>query len=174
MKKYIPNILTFIRIISVIVGMILLLNNKYEIGIIILIMGTITDFFDGMLARKFNAVSVFGAKLDQISDKLFSLLTFIILIILGNKFLILNLIVEGIFTILSIIGIIKRKHWTETIKIGKIKTALLFFTISISLLLIKFKFLNIPFIIVWLITSLYQIYSNILIISKSINNVERK
>lgn len=178
MKKQIPNMLTSFRIISVIIGSILLLNNKYDLGLTILIIGTLTDFFDGMLARKLNAVSVFGAKLDQVSDKLFSILTCITLIILGNKYLILNLALELLFSIIIIIKSKKEKHWAESIKEGKIKTALLFITIVLALALLKIKVLFIPFIFIWIITTIFQLYSNTIIIkkfgTKNINNMVKK
>lgn len=166
MKKQIPNILTSFRIVSVIVGSIFLLKDKYELGITVLTIGAITDFFDGMLARKLDAMSVLGAKLDQVSDKLFSILTCVTLIILGNKFLILNLTLEFIFAIIISIRLVKEKHWAESTIEGKIKTAILFFTIVVALALIKFKILLMPFIVIWIIVSIYQLYSNIVILKK--------
>ena len=43
-------------------------NN--EIFILLILLGGLTDFFDGYLARKYNYESVFGAKLDPLADKI--------------------------------------------------------------------------------------------------------
>ena len=40
-----------------------------HLGNILLTIAALSDFFDGYLARKLNATSVFGGKLDQLSDK---------------------------------------------------------------------------------------------------------
>ncbi len=161
MKKHIPNILTISRIISVVVGAYLLLNDKFDLAIIVLIFGATTDFFDGKLARKFNAMSSLGFKLDQISDKLFTFVIGAVLVILGNKFLLISIIIEFIFSSFISLLTYKSKNWGESKKEGKIKIALIFFMITMALLLIKFDILLIPFIIVWIITLLVQLYANI-------------
>lgn len=161
MKKHIPNILTISRIISAVVGSFLLLNDKFDLAIIVLICGAATDFFDGKLARKFNAQSVLGYKLDQLSDKLFTFAIGTVLVILGNKFLLISIIIEFIFSIIISYLTYKTKKWGESKKEGKIKIALMFFMITLAILLIKFDILLIPFIIVWIITLLVQLYANI-------------
>ena len=45
-------------------------NGNNDIFILLLLIGGLTDFFDGFLARKFNHQSVLGAKLDPLADKI--------------------------------------------------------------------------------------------------------
>ena len=72
--KNIPNYLTIIRIlvIPIIVLSFYLENSKlaHQIGAVSFIFASITDFFDGYIARKFNIVSNFGELFDPIADKL--------------------------------------------------------------------------------------------------------
>ena len=81
MKKYIPNFLTIIRILLVPVFAILMtseIKNAYTYSLLILLIACFTDYLDGKLARKFNAVSKFGLFMDPLADKLLVLATFII------------------------------------------------------------------------------------------------
>jgi len=72
--KNIPNYLTIgrIAVIPVIIMTFYLDNSKlaHRIGAILFILASITDFFDGYIARKFNLVSSFGRMFDPIADKL--------------------------------------------------------------------------------------------------------
>jgi CDP-diacylglycerol--glycerol-3-phosphate 3-phosphatidyltransferase len=72
--KNIPNYLTIIRIlvIPVIVLSFYLENSKFahQLGAILFIFASVTDFFDGYIARRFNIVSNFGELFDPIADKL--------------------------------------------------------------------------------------------------------
>ncbi len=162
--KQIPNMFTISRIILVIISFIILLNNNYTLGIILLAIAALTDFFDGYFARKLNAKSDIGAKLDQLSDKLFSILICLALIILGNNYLMLTLFIELIFSIIVSIQSLKLNEWRESTKQGKIKITLIFVTILIGTLILKIQSLNILFITVWAITIIYQLYANFKIV----------
>lgn len=69
--KNLPNILTLGRIalLPVIIG--LLFVDQMIIALGLYIIASLTDFFDGYLARKLNVVSDFGTFLDPIADKIF-------------------------------------------------------------------------------------------------------
>jgi len=64
--KYIPNILSTIRLISVIP---LLFLTPFELPfMMIYVVAGVSDMIDGPIARKFAVTSEFGAKLDSIAD----------------------------------------------------------------------------------------------------------
>jgi len=68
-----PNILTLIRIalIPVIIALILLENSSARWWALALFsIAAITDYFDGMIARKMDLISPLGRMLDPIADKL--------------------------------------------------------------------------------------------------------
>ncbi len=160
MKKHIPNLFTMSRIILVIISSYLLINKYIDIAIILLTIAALTDFFDGYFARKFDAKSALGIKLDQLSDKLFSFLICVSLILLGNNFLILTLLIEVIFSIIVSIQTFKIKEWREATKYGKFKITFVFITIIMGVVILKFKELKLIFIIIWAITLIIQLLAN--------------
>ena len=70
MKKYIPNILTSLRIIAIPFIIYLGITNHYKTLIVLAALIAFTDFLDGFLARKWEVTSLLGANLDAIADKL--------------------------------------------------------------------------------------------------------
>lgn len=156
------NKITFSRIVLSIVIMILLLfpfeglgidlptylingtiyvELKYIIAGIIFIIASLTDFFDGRVARKYNMVTDFGKMIDAISDKM---LTNSLLIILASDGMI-SPVIAVIFIVRDIaVDSIKMVVGTKgkavaAIGIAKLKTATLMFGLVFTL------FYNLPF-----------------------------
>lgn len=67
----IPNVISFIRLLTVPVFFWLLVIGHDGPALIILIVATTSDFIDGLIARKFNQVTRLGMYLDPMSDRLF-------------------------------------------------------------------------------------------------------
>ena len=68
-----PTIINGLTITRIILGLpvIIALNtNKYDFFILLIIVGGLTDFLDGYLARKYKLQSALGAKLDPLADKI--------------------------------------------------------------------------------------------------------
>jgi len=81
-KKNIPNIITVFRgiITLVIAGLFLSeLENRFLIILIFFLVGSISDWADGYLSRKWNVVSDFGKMFDPIFDKIFTLMFYFFL-----------------------------------------------------------------------------------------------
>jgi CDP-diacylglycerol--glycerol-3-phosphate 3-phosphatidyltransferase len=69
----ISNMLSMFRVVLVIpVGYLLLHENtQYHIyALIVIVIASLTDLFDGMIARKMNQVTEFGKMIDPIADKI--------------------------------------------------------------------------------------------------------
>ena len=64
------NALTISRILLGLPIVFALENGNNDIFIILVLIGGLTDFFDGYFARKYNHESVIGAKLDPLADKI--------------------------------------------------------------------------------------------------------
>ena len=72
-----PNGLTLIRIILVIPLIIFLEFNNLHIVWFLIILGGITDYLDGYLAKKLNIRTKFGAIIDPLADKIFFIIPFL-------------------------------------------------------------------------------------------------
>jgi len=75
-----PNILTISRIVLLPVLIILIFSDSNLtnfLSIVLFIMMSITDYLDGLIARKTKNTSNFGKMLDPIADKLFVVLILI-------------------------------------------------------------------------------------------------
>jgi CDP-diacylglycerol--glycerol-3-phosphate 3-phosphatidyltransferase len=81
-----PNALTLLRIFLV-PFLVVVLLTKFEgreiVGLLIFLVATATDFFDGWLARRRSQVTTLGTLLDPIADKLLISGAFVSLVELG-------------------------------------------------------------------------------------------
>ena len=142
------NLLTLSRIfIAIIIFGLLMLNNYYVLAFVLFFVAGLTDYFDGFLARKYNASSQMGEILDPIADKILIIFLFFGLALNLSSYLI------GFAGAL----IITREIWvsalrdynsrnnnsnaTKVIYIAKIKTTIQILTISIYLFALAFNFM---------------------------------
>lgn len=82
--KMIPNLLTTLRILLLIPIIYALLAAKYNLAFYLFLIAALSDCFDGLLARRFQWTSRYGAMADPIADKLLLMSSFITLAFLGN------------------------------------------------------------------------------------------
>ncbi len=73
-KYSIPNILTYIRLVTPFIAIPVALTGNFLIALLIGVIGSFTDLFDGICARKFDATSEYGRVLDAFTDKSFAIL----------------------------------------------------------------------------------------------------
>ena len=72
------NLLTVSRIFSaLLIFLLLTFESNYLAALVLFIFAGLTDYLDGYLARKYNAVSELGEILDPIADKI--LIVFILI-----------------------------------------------------------------------------------------------
>ena len=79
MLRYLPNGLTFLRLLLAVPLGILILGGDYSSALIVGLLAGITDALDGFFARRLNAFSRFGAAIDPIADKTLITVTFLCL-----------------------------------------------------------------------------------------------
>ena len=139
-----PNYLTILRVllIPVVIGLLLLSDSdalwlekhKSNLGWAagwIFTLASITDFFDGYIARKRNIVTVFGSFLDPIADKFLTVSSLIMLQSLGrlSAIIVIFLVIREMYmTSLRLLAM------NEGVKVpvsnmGKWKTAMMMFGI---------------------------------------------
>lgn len=67
----VPNLLSFLRLALVPVFLALIIQGNDALALLILVISSVTDFLDGLIARTFKQVSRLGQLLDPAADRLF-------------------------------------------------------------------------------------------------------
>jgi len=131
-KKNLPNVITSIRFLLALSIPFMYLEGYKLVSIVIFIIASISDAIDGYLARKWNVVSNYGKIVDPFADKVLSIGVMILIVIKINQLVYIPLILELIIIIIGLYGY-KNIKQIDIEKVGKVKTAVLFPTIAISL-----------------------------------------
>jgi cardiolipin synthase len=79
MLHYLPNSLTILRLLLALPLGVLILRENYHWALVAGGVAGLSDAFDGVLARRLNAVSRLGAILDPVADKALITVTFLCL-----------------------------------------------------------------------------------------------
>ncbi len=77
MLQYLPNGLTFLRLLLAAPLGLLILREQYDLALLTGVVAGVTDALDGFFARRLDAFSRFGAILDPIADKVLITVTFV-------------------------------------------------------------------------------------------------
>ena len=134
------NILTLSRIfIAAIIFVLLMSPDGYLLALVLFFLAGVTDYFDGYLARKYNAVSQLGEILDPIADKILILFVLFGLAINLSSYLI-GFIGAVIITREIWVGALRdfnarngKSDATKVTFLAKIKTSVQLLTLSIYL-----------------------------------------
>ena len=183
--RYIPNFLSFSRIILAPIFVILILVDTFYfkiISILIFFIGSLSDFLDGYLARRFNYVTEIGKFIDPVADKILILSAFFVLNYFYSDHIELWMITvivlrDVIITLFRYVFIKYKKKSMKTSHYGKLKTLLqiivihiiLFFhTIDSNLIysynIFSFNFINTLMIIcvlVTVVTGIHYLFINL-------------
>ena len=146
--KNIPNIISMLRVLIIPLLVFTILSTSKNLNLLALIffvIASLTDYFDGFLARRMSIESDFGRMLDPIADKLLIICTLIALMI--------NETIVGISLIPAFIIISReifisglREYYSSqenNIKInvsylGKLKTAIQMLSLALLILSLSF------------------------------------
>ena len=142
----VPNIITFIRIFLIPIILYLLFSENPNIVLIaglLFIVSSVSDYFDGYLARTLNQSSKLGTLLDPIADKL---LVASVIVVLVDTGVISNIhVVPAIIILLREIAISGLREFLAKLntdmpvsKLAKYKTT--FQMVSLSILIISLGF----------------------------------
>jgi CDP-diacylglycerol--glycerol-3-phosphate 3-phosphatidyltransferase len=134
------NILTLSRILLAAIIFVLIMSpDGYLFALLLFFLAGVTDYFDGYLARKYNAVSQLGEILDPIADKILILFVLFGLAINLSSYLI-GFIGAIIITREIWVGALRdlnarngKSDATKVIFLSKIKTSVQLSTLSIYL-----------------------------------------
>lgn len=145
MKKHIPNILSITRVLLTPVFLYFLLFSNYHhaklLSVLIFTIASVTDAFDGQIARKYGMVTRVGVFLDPLADKVLVLSAFFSFVILGDVHLWMVLIISLRDIIITILRMLMEAKGVTMItsKAGKVKTFLQIIIINVVLLSILLK-----------------------------------
>ena len=156
-NKNIPNYLTISRIIISLIVIVFLLfpfdminvsfpkylidgtviiDVKMVIAAVLFVIASITDFFDGYLARKYNCVSDFGKVTDAIADKI--LVNSLLIILSGQGYIspVIPVVIILRDTVVNTLKMVAGEHGNvvAAIKTGKFKTAFLMIGVTLKLI----------------------------------------
>lgn len=131
--RQIPNIITSSRLIAAPFFIIpAALCKNLLLLVIFVTFFSLTDAFDGFIARKYKLVSELGKDLDAICDKVFAL-SLLIAASIFEPILVINIVAE---VIIAIINIRQKLHGytPKSLMIGKIKTWVLYPLLGLAFL----------------------------------------
>ena len=140
------NFITIARILLAPIIMLFLIFGNYLICVILFFLAGLTDYFDGYLARKYNAESQIGEILDPIADKILVVFLLIGLSVELDSYLIAflsSLIIAREVWIAALRDYSSRKNISDKTKVtylAKIKTSLQLFSIGSYLLALTISF----------------------------------
>jgi cardiolipin synthase len=81
--KHVPNLLSLARLALAPYVFVLLVRREYRTVLVLFAIAGLTDFLDGLAARKFGSISRLGAILDPVADKVLLSGTFLTLALTG-------------------------------------------------------------------------------------------
>ncbi len=163
--KFFVNFLSAFRIAAAFAIIPTLMFGLYWTTFILFLLGALSDWFDGFLARKYNVCTKLGGVMDHIGDKLLVVNTLIMLTVMTPVWFIVVPVILMIARELYISGL---REFLGTQKIempvpkarfsmGKIKTTLQMITITAFLLLFAISTMIVNTdsrLVMWLVTVL--------------------
>jgi len=109
---------------------------NYYFASLLFVLASVTDFFDGFIAREWNQMTMLGAILDPLADKMLTLAAFLGLMMIGEAsawaiyiIIIRELFITGIRTVAVSKGLDIKASWA-----GKVKTVAQMFPIGFLLM----------------------------------------
>ena len=139
--RFFPNFLSFSRIFIVPFIIILIIKNTFFTKILSLVLffiGSVTDFLDGYIARKYNLKSNLGTYIDPLADKILVIVTLCLLSFFYPDqipiWMIAVIFSRDMFIMIYRRFLISKNRILNTSRYAKLKT--LFQIISIHIILI--------------------------------------
>lgn len=135
------NCLTLFRILTIPIFLEFLAYHFYREALMVFILGGVTDFLDGFIARKMKQQTALGAYLDPVADKLLVITSFIMLAAIEGipMWLAVVVIVRDILILIGfaiIYLLVEERLQVQPSVIGKWSTTLQLLTLGVALALL--------------------------------------
>ena len=125
-----PNVLTLLRLLAIPVVLLLLFAQRDVAAVTVFVLAAITDFLDGMIARRWGGASYLGTVLDPVADRLMLSSVAVVLTIRG----ILPFPVVAILVgrdVFALVGSLAFRGKIRVNKVGKAATAVLMASVAV-------------------------------------------
>jgi CDP-diacylglycerol--glycerol-3-phosphate 3-phosphatidyltransferase len=139
--NYFIQFLTYFRIfIAPVIFILITLYGAYEWALILFLLASISDYWDGFLARKYNLESMIGEVIDPIADKILTMFLIIALCIeLSSIFIgmVGGMMLAREFWVAALRDLNARQGTSDSTKVtflAKFKTSIQLFTFSFYLI----------------------------------------
>ncbi|MGV8876648.1 MAG: CDP-alcohol phosphatidyltransferase family protein [Rhodoglobus sp.] len=133
----VPNVLSLLRLALVPLFLYLIISAQDALALVVLVISSVSDYLDGVIARRFNQITRLGQLLDPAADRLF---IFVALIGLAVRDVIpwwLFVVIVAREIMLAILGIVAASQGFGPLPVhhlGKVATAALFFALPMLML----------------------------------------
>ncbi|MCI8444105.1 MAG: CDP-diacylglycerol--glycerol-3-phosphate 3-phosphatidyltransferase [Clostridia bacterium] len=141
MLKYIPNVLTILRLLLIPFIVLYIFSGHYILAFMFFTLSGLTDIADGFIARKFNFVSNFGKLMDPLADKLTQIgtLTSLVITDIIPIWILLIVLLKEFVMIVGASFLYGKDVVVYSKWYGKLATVLFYIAIVISLLAKQFN-----------------------------------
>ncbi|MDX2026682.1 CDP-alcohol phosphatidyltransferase family protein [Microcella sp.] len=130
----VPNALSALRILLVPVFLVLVLAGLDLAALIVIVVSSLSDFLDGIIARRFSQVTKLGQLLDPAADRLFIFAAVIALAVRNVVPWWVVVVIVGRDVFLAILGIVLARHGYGPLPVhhlGKVATFALFYALPL-------------------------------------------
>ncbi len=133
----VPNALSALRILLVPVFLVLVLVGEDLAAFIVIVISSVSDFLDGIIARRFGQITKLGQLLDPAADRLFIFAAVIALAVREVVPWWVVVIIVGRDVFLAVLGLVLAQHGYGPLPVhhlGKLATFALFYALPILVL----------------------------------------
>ncbi len=133
----VPNALSFLRLALVPVFLVFIVLGEDVLALAVLVFSSLSDYLDGVIARRFDQVTRLGQLLDPAADRLFIFAALIGLAVRGIVPFWLAAVIIGRDLVLLVLGIILANYGYGPLPVhhlGKVATFCLFYGIPILMI----------------------------------------
>ena len=133
----VPNALSALRILLVPVFLVLVLVGEDLAAFVIIVVSSLSDFLDGIIARRFGQITKLGQALDPAADRLFIFAAVIALAVREVVPWWVVVVIVGRDVFLAVLGLVLAQHGYGPLPVhhlGKVATFALFYALPILVL----------------------------------------
>jgi len=133
----VPNVLSALRIVLVPVFLVLVLVGNDVAALVVIVASALSDFLDGIIARRFGQITKLGQLLDPAADRLFIFAAVIALAVRDVVPWWLVIVIVGRDVFLAVLGVVLAQHGYGPLPVhhlGKVATFALFYALPLLVL----------------------------------------